>query len=195
MTPRPGMGAGRLLVAGILLLYPLAVYFLLETLGAAVLGILLIILLALRLQSVTNLLPGRTYFLVIAIVLAGAITILGGGALALKSYPTIISLMLLSVFGYTLLAPPSMIERIAKMAGSKFSDRTAPYTRKVTMVWCVFFAANAFVSGWISISGSMEAWAFYNGFFAYVIMGVLFTTELVVRYFYKRHHGIPSGLR
>lgn len=193
MTRRPGRSAGRILLAGILLLYPLAVYYLLETLGAGILGILLIVLLALRLNAATDLLPGRAYFLVIAIVLAGAVTVLGDGALALKSYPTIISLILLIVFGYTLLAPPSMVERIAKFAGSKFSDRTAPYTRKVTIVWCVFFAVNAFVSGWISVSGSMEAWAFYNGFFAYVIMGALFATELVVRYFYKRHYRIPSG--
>lgn len=195
MTRRPGMAAGRFLLAGILLLYPLAVYYLLDTLGAGILGIFLIFLLALRLNAVTDLLPGRAYFFVIAIALAGTVTLLGGGALALKSYPTIFSLILLAVFGYTLLVPPSMVERIAKMAGSKFSDRTAPYTRKVTMVWCVFFAINAFVSGWISISGSMEAWAFYNGFFAYVIMGALFATELVVRYFYKRHYQIPSGLR
>ena len=195
MTRRPGPVAGRLLLAGILLLYPLAVYFLLDTLGAGVLGIILIVLLAFRLNAVTDLLPARAFFLVIAIVLAGAVTVLGGGALALKSYPTIISLILLAVFGYTLLVPPSMVERIAKFAGSRFSDRTAPYTRKVTIVWCIFFAINAFVSGWISVSGSMEAWAFYNGFFAYLVMGVLFATELVVRYFYKRHHRIPSGLR
>jgi uncharacterized membrane protein len=103
--------------------------------------------------------------------------------------------MLLAVFGYTLFEPPSMVERIAKLAGSEFSDRTAPYTRKVTIVWCVFFAINAFVSAWISVAGSMEAWAFYNGLFAYVIMSALFATELVVRYFYKRHHRISSGVR
>jgi len=193
MTRRPGRSAGRILLAGILFLYPLAVYFLLETLGAGILGILLIVLLALRLNAATDLLPGRAYFLVFAVVLAGAVTVLGGGALALKSYPTIVSLILLMAFGYTLLVPPSMVERIAKIAGSKFSDRTAPYTRKVTIVWCLFFVVNAFVSGWISVSGSMEAWAFYNGFFAYVIMGALFATELVVRYFYRRHYRIPSG--
>jgi uncharacterized membrane protein len=195
MTPGPGITAGRFMLAGILLLYPLAVYWLLDTLGAAVLGILLIALLALRLNAVTDLLPGRAYFLVIAIALAGAVTLLGGGTLALKSYPTIISLILLAVFGYTVLVPPSMVERIAKAAGSRFTHRTAPYTRRVTIVWCVFFAINAFVSAWISVSGSMEAWTFYNGFFAYVIMGAFFVTELVVRYFYKRHHQIPSGLR
>ncbi len=195
MTRGPGMTAGRFLLAGILLLYPVAVYFLLETLGAGVLGLILIVLLAFRLNAVTALLPGRAYFLLIAIFLAGDATALGGGVLALKSYPTILSLILLAVFVYTLLVPPSMIERIAKLAGSTFSDRTAPYTRKVTIVWCVFFATNAIVSGWISVTGSMEAWAFYNGFFAYVLMGALFTTEWVVRYFYKRHHQIPGGLR
>ena len=195
MTHEPGMAAGRLLLAGILLLYPLAVYFLLDTLGAGVLGIILIVLLGFRLNAVTDLLPGRAYFLAIAIALAGALTVLGDATLALKSYPTMINLMLLAVFGYTLFEPPSMVERIAKLAGSEFSDRTAPYTRKVTIVWCVFFAINAFVSAWISVAGSMEAWAFYNGLFAYVIMSALFATELVVRYFYKRHHRISSGVR
>ena len=195
MTHGQGVAAGRLLLAGILLLYPLVVYLLLDTLGAAVLGILLIVLLAFRLNAVTDLLPRRAYFLASAIVLAGAVTVLGDATLALKSYPTIINLMLLAVFGYTLFEPPSIVERIARLAGSGFSDRTAPYTRKVTIVWCVFFAINAFVAAWISVSGSMAAWVFYNGFFAYVIMSALFATELVVRYFYKRHHRISSGVR
>jgi len=195
MTHGPGMAAGRLLLAGILLLYPLAIYLLLDTLGAGVLGILLIGLLAFRLNTVTDLLPGRAYFLTIAIVLAGSVTVLGGGTLALKSYPTIVSLLLLTVFGYTLLVPPSMVERIARISGSNFTDRTAPYTRGVTIVWCAFFAINAFVSAWISVFGSMEAWVFYNGFLGYVIMGTLFVAELIVRYFYKRHYRISSGVR
>ncbi|MDH3510038.1 MAG: hypothetical protein OER85_04185 [Gammaproteobacteria bacterium] len=195
MTRRTGVGASRWLLAGMLLLYPLAVYLLLDRLGAGVLGILLIVLLALRLNSVTDLLPGRAYFIGIAIVLAGAVTVLGGGTLALKSYPTIISLILLAVFGYTLLVPPSMVERIARIAGSEISDRIISYTRKVTIVWCIFFAANAFVSAWISVAGSIEAWAFYNGFFAYLIVGALFATELVIRYFYKRHYRISTGVR
>lgn len=193
MTRGPGRSAGRLLLAGILLLYPLTIYLLLDRLGAATLGLLLIVLLALRFKTVTDLLPGRTYVLAIAIALAGAVTVLGGSTMALKSYPTIISLLLLTAFGYTILAPPSMVERFAKAAGSQLTDRTASYTRGVTIVWCAFFAVNAIVSAWISVSGSLEAWAFYNGFFAYVIMGTLFVSEMIIRYFYKRHHGISSG--
>ena len=195
MTRGPGMAAGRLLLAGILLIYPVAVYLLLDRLGAGVLGILLVVLLALRLNALTSILPRRAYLIAIAIALAGAVTVLGDSTLALKSYPTIISLLLLIVFGYTVLVPPSMVARIAKLAGSQFTARTAAYTRAVTIVWCAFFAINAFVSAWISVSGSMEAWTFYNGFFAYLIMGSLFVTEWIVRYFYKRRHHLSGGAR
>lgn len=195
MTLMSGMAAGRVLLAGILLIYPLAIYLLLDRLGPGVLGLCLIVLLALRLNAATDILPARGYLLAIAASAAAAVAVFGGATLALKSYPTMISLLLLALFGYTVLVPPSMVERIARAAGAKFSDRTVVYTRGVTLVWCLFFAINAFVSAWISIMGSMEAWAFYNGFFAYVIMGVIFVTELIFRYFYKRHHRLSKNTR
>jgi uncharacterized membrane protein len=195
MTLMSGMAAGRMLLAGILLAYPLAVYLLLDRLGPGVLGLGLIFLLALRINAVTNILPARGYLLAMALAAAVDIAVFGGATLALKSYPTVISLLLLALFGYTVLVPPSMVERIARAAGSEFSDRTVAYTRGLTIVWCLFFAINAFISAWISISGSIETWAFYNGFFAYVIMGVIFVTELIFRYFYKRHHRISKSTR
>ena len=77
MTRGPGLAAGRLLLAGILLIYPVAVYLLLDRLGAGVLGILLVVLLALRLNALTSVLPRRAYLIAIAIALAGAVTVLG----------------------------------------------------------------------------------------------------------------------
>ena len=192
MMPRPGMAAGRVLLAGILICYPLAVYLLLDSVGAGVLGIVLILLLVFRLNKVTEILPGRVFFVAVAIAVAGIIALLGGGAMALKFYPTLVSLLLLLVFGYTVFVPPSMVERLVRLAGKKFSSRTVPYTRGVTILWCLFFAFNAVVTASITLSGSMEAWTLYNGLIAYLIVGTLFAAEAVFRYFYKRHHQLSS---
>lgn len=197
MNPGQGTMAGKVLLAGAIILYPLAVYFLIDLVGPGALGVLLIVLLALRIKPVANLWPGLIYLAVPAALIAAAIALAGDGTLALKSYPTIISLILLAVFGYTLVRPPSMVERIARAArgkGAEFSARAESYTRAVTLMWCVFFALNALISALISIAGSLQAWTLYNGLIAYVMVGTLFAGELLFRRIYKRRARLTDSL-
>jgi uncharacterized membrane protein len=194
MNSVAGAMAGKVLLAGVIMLYPLAVYFLIDSVGAAGLGILLLVLLLFRLKPLARLLPGTVYYAVAAVVIAGAIALFGDSEIALKSYPTIISVVLLAVFGYTLYRPPSMVERIARAAGSDFSERAGPYTRAVTLVWCIFFAVNATVSATISMTGSLRAWTLYNGFIAYGIVGTLIVGEWLFRRAYKRRGHISGDV-
>jgi uncharacterized membrane protein len=196
MNPDRGAAAGRLLLAVIVLGYPLLVYFLLDELGPAALGLSLIALLVVRARAFINRQP-RTIFLIAVVI--GAVFLIanftGDGALVLKFYPTLMSLFLLTAFAYTLWNPPSMIERIARSTGDVLSERAESYTRVVTMLWCCFFATNALIAALISISGSMKTWAIYNGFVSYAIMALLLIGEIVFRYFYKRYHGLTGGLQ
>jgi uncharacterized membrane protein len=177
---------GRFLVMIAVVIFPFSVYFLVDRLGIEWLGGILLILLAVRLLPLM-----REYSwapILFLFVGGGFLALLNwtGNAIVLQLYPTIISVGLLSAFGITLFYPPTMVERFATAAGMVVNQRSIAYTRAVTILWCVFFTINALVSGAIAIGGSMWAWAIYNGFLSYIIIGLIFAAEYLFRQFYMR---------
>lgn len=177
---------GRVLLIIAVLIYPIAVFFLLDSLGAAWLGGLLLLLLAIRGGIALRNVPQLAWPAAFAGAVYLALLVFGDGALVLKLYPALISLVLLLAFGYTLMHPPSMIERFARGLHMEISAAGVGYTRAVTAVWCVFFAANALISAAITLGGSLIAWTFYNGFLSYVLTGALFAAEYVYRQSFRR---------
>jgi uncharacterized membrane protein len=99
----------------------------------------------------------------------------------LKLYPALVNAVLLAVFATSLARPPSVIERLARLSVPDLPPAGVRYTRRVTQVWCVFFVGNGMVALATALWASTEVWAFYNGFLAYVLMGVLFGAEWLVR--------------
>jgi uncharacterized membrane protein len=182
----PAQRAGWLLLTMAVIAYPMVVYFLLDLVGPIALGLLLVLLLLPRAvliagRSATWLVGSSAICVVFAIFLTFA-----DSELVLKLYPTFVNLGLLVAFGYTLIRPPSMIERLARRFGLRISQRGIGYTRGVTMLWCVFFVLNAAVATFITFTGTMEAWTYYNGFLAYVLIATLFVIEFGFRQIYKR---------
>jgi uncharacterized membrane protein len=129
--------------------------------------------------------------------------LVGAGALALaalagllnvgwplKLYPVVVNASMLALFGATLVRPPSMVERFARLqlkaTGGELPAHVPAYTRKVTMVWCGFFVLNGTVAALTALFASEQAWALYNGGLSYGLMGALFGGELVVRQVVKR---------
>jgi uncharacterized membrane protein len=74
-----------------------------------------------------------------------------------------------------------MIERFARLSEPELSPAGVRYTRHVTQVWCAFFVVNGAIAAYTAAFASREAWALYNGLIAYVLMGVLFGGERLVR--------------
>ncbi|MEI8670210.1 hypothetical protein P4S65_19480 [Pseudoalteromonas sp. B131b] len=52
------------------------------------------------------------------------------------------------------------------------------------------FVLNGGIALYTSIFSSLETWAFYNGFIAYLAMGTLFAIEWLVRQKVKRNAGV-----
>ncbi|HTD28363.1 MAG TPA: hypothetical protein VK660_03145 [Xanthomonadaceae bacterium] len=109
------------------------------------------------------------------------VSILGNQSLPLKLYPVLVSGVMLAVFGLSLRHPPSAIERIARLHDPQLPPEAVAYTRKVTEVWCLFFIANGCVSLATAMWGSDRVWAIYNGLISYVLMGILFVGEWLMR--------------
>lgn len=111
--------------------------------------------------------------------------------LLLRLYPALVNAGLLLSFAATLRSGPSMIEKFARMRLPDLQPRAVRYTRRVTQVWCVFFALNGLTAVVAALTWSRGAWALYNGVIAYVLVGVLIAAEAAFRHWVVRPHAPP----
>lgn len=160
------------------LLYPLVIYFGLEWFEPRWLALLLLAIVTARAaisrDPVWIAAAGGALVLVIVSALANEI-------LPLKLYPVLVNTVMLGIFAVSLRHPPSAVERIARLREPNFPPEAVAYTRKVTMVWCLFFVCNGGIALVTALWASDRVWAAYNGLIAYVLMGLLFAGEWLVR--------------
>ena len=123
-------------------------------------------------------------------LLLAAVAALGNAWLPLKLYPVLVSGAMLGVFGFSLLSPPSLIERLARLTEPDLPEAAIRYTRRVTQVWCVFFVINGSIALFTAFWASAATWSLYNGVIAYLLMGLLFGGEYLVRLRFKRRHHV-----
>lgn len=100
---------------------------------------------------------------------------------ALLYYPSMVSMTLLSIFGYSLYKPPSLIEQLARLQTPNLTRKGIEYTYRVTQVWCLFFIFNGGISLLTIWWGDLKLWAWWNGFISYCLMGTLFIGEWCIR--------------
>lgn len=101
--------------------------------------------------------------------------------IGLLFYPIIINSALALIFSYSLVNPPPVIERFARLTQADLPPHAVLYTRKVTKVWLGFFIVNGLISSYTALFTSLQTWTLYNGLIAYILMGLLFAGEYVVR--------------
>ena len=133
-----------------------------------------------RRRGMDTLGPATIWISAGGIVLAGA-GLLRGTAEAMLYYPTLVNLVLLIVFVHSLIYPPAVITRLARIREPDLPPAGVRYTRNVTVVWSVFFLLNGSASIFTAIWTTAETWTLYNGFIAYVLIGALFGGEWLVR--------------
>lgn len=121
-----------------------------------------------------------------ATLLLALIAVWSNGLLPLKLYPVLVNIALLAAFAYSLIYPPSMIERLARLRHPQLPPRAVAYTRRVTQVWCGFFVVNGALAFWTALYASPALWSLYNGLIAYLLMGLLFAGEYCVRGWVRR---------
>lgn len=162
------------------LAYPFLVYFGLQILPPGFIAIILVGLFAVRIafrsrQGVRDNLPYLIAAVLVIIVVARSPVI------GLKVYPVFLSLSFAGVFGYSLLRPPTVIERIARATHPDLPLEANSYLRKVTIAWLIFFIVNAGISAATALSGNLKLWTIYNGLLSYLVMGMIFAAEFLIR--------------
>jgi len=177
--PRRNGLAAVLLVAS--LAYPAAVYF-----GRSAVPPLTFVaaaLLLITLRSVTLDAPAAREQRGLLIASAVALVILAAldPPVAAKAYPVMMSAAVAAVFGMSLAHPPSLIERYARLRHPELPPEGRDYCRAVTMVWTAWLSVNALVALVLAVFGSDAVWALWTGVIAYLIMGLLFAGEFVLR--------------
>lgn len=100
---------------------------------------------------------------------------------AILYYPVWMNAGLLMLFAWSIWQPPSVVTRMASLFEGELDAKGIAYTTSVTKVWCVFFALNGAIAFFIARYGSWDVWALYNGFIAYLLMGLLLLIEWRVR--------------
>jgi uncharacterized membrane protein len=172
------------LLALLALSYPVLVYvgllhFPVKWVALAIAALLLLRLLLLQRRMVD---AGRALYpaLVLGVVCA-LVSVVLNHAGALRLIPVLINLSCLIAFALTLINPPTMIERFARLREPDLSATAVTYTRQVTKVWCFFFVLNGSIALYTALYASMAIWTLYNGLIAYILMGVLGAVEYLVR--------------
>lgn len=179
----------KILLAAATLAYPVGVYLALGRVPPHWVALGLAVLTLLRAWSSRDVV---WMFAGAGAAMLAVATYAGGSWLPLKLYPVMVSSLLLAVFAGSLWRPPTIVERIARLQDPRLTPEGVAYTRRVTQVWCAFFALNAAVALGTVVWGSDEAWLAYNGFISYLLVGLLFAAEWLVRQRVMRR-AVPGG--
>lgn len=174
--------APAVIFAGFSVLYPLIAVALLRSAGptAAVL-IVMVVLLARLLVPVFRGVPLSLTIALLPVLVAMAAVALFDEQLSIRLYPVCMNAAMLAAFGVTLVRPPSMAERFARVLEPNLPEEGVRYTRNVTLVWVCFFAANGAVALWTVLQPGWHVWMLYNGLISYLAAGTLFAAEYLVR--------------
>ncbi|MDE1460360.1 hypothetical protein [Spartinivicinus poritis] len=181
------------LIAVLGVLYPVIVLMGLKYLEPRWIGLLLFILVVARL-TLSRVVRNNLQLLKpalwggVAIFLLALGTMVFNHEMPLKLYPVVMNIIMLVTFGITLKSPPSMIERLARLQEPNLPDEAITYTKKVTIVWVFFFAMNGVIAAITAIYCSFTTWVWYNGFIAYLLMGLLFAGEWCIRQQVKKRN-------
>jgi len=183
------LAIGFAVVAGVA--YPFAVYFYRDRLPATVLVAVALLLLGIQLATLQS--PTAKLWRVPLLISAGltiAIAFLDQNT-AQEAYPVVRSLAVAAIFAWTLISPPSLIERFARLRRPQLPDSAVRYCRNVTIIWAVWLAANAAIATALVARGDLRSWAIWTGALSYVVSGLIFAGEFGYRVFFLEGHRRP----
>lgn len=97
-------------------------------------------------------------------------------------YPSLMSIFMFVIFA-TSLKNEAIITRLARLKEPQLPQKAIIYTRKITIIWCVFFVLNAAICAALAFFKDRFFWSIYCGAISYCLMGALFAAEWLYRKF------------
>lgn len=176
----------RVLAALAVIAYPLLVWRGLASESPRSIALVLMVVLApaayLRLRNGKNEnLRGMALVPLVTVTILGLATALNSLGLILI-VPVAINAVFLITFGSTLRAGSMpMVERIARLHEESLNSEQVAWCRMWTRIWCSYFVINGSIAAALGLFAPLSWWAFYNGLLSYVLSGILFATEYLIR--------------
>jgi uncharacterized membrane protein len=180
--------AWNVLTAALTLVYPLAIWLGHGRIEPRWLAGLLLLTAATRLPALKASAAAR--WMGAAALALVALAVCANAVLPLKLYPVLVNAALLAAFGASLVSGPSMVERLARLREPDLPPAAVGYTRRVTQAWCVFFVLNGAVALGTALFAPEAIWSLYTGVVSYVLMGLMFGGEFLLRMRFKRLHHV-----
>ena len=168
-----------LLVALVSVAYPFAVYFGVDHLSPRLFAALLGALWLARLLS--NPRDANSRRMTGAVLVFCLLLALADEPVLLRWYPVLVSVLLGLLFASSLKIGMPMVERLARLREPHLPEVAVRYTRKVTAVWALFMFANTLVVVALNLWAPLSWWTLYTGLISYLLMGLLFAGEWLVR--------------
>jgi uncharacterized membrane protein len=112
----------------------------------------------------------------------------------LLAVPVVASGFAALLFGRSLASVP-LVERFARAEHPELISELTGYCRTVTRVWFAFLVANAGVALGLALFAPLATWALYTGLLSYLLMGLLFAAEWLVRQGRLRAARLALGAR
>lgn len=184
---RMARDAAKLLVAGTLFIYPIAMYIADGYLTPTQLLAGLLFLLAARVMLAAWIKPQhhRRDVLLAGLMAAAAILVLlfmpGVKLMWLRLYPALFGLTVLAMFFGSLFTSMSIVERFARIMHSDLPPQAIVHCRRVTQAWCVVILLNILVSLYTAFETSYRIWSLYNGCIVYFVFGTMLLGEYLLR--------------
>ncbi len=164
--------------------YPILVYFGLGILDIRAMAAVLLGVIILRSAVIPNTKAIQKWGILAGTAIIAVLVFMFNDPLYLKLYPVMMSALMLGIFSASLIAPPSIVETFARLQfkGKDLPAYVVVYSRRVTKIWCGFFAMNGLIALYTVIL-PIEIWTIYNGCISYLLMGCLFAGEFLFRHF------------
>lgn len=184
---RMARDAAKLLVAGTLFIYPIAMYIADGYLTPTQLLAGLLFLLAARVMLAAWIKPQhhRRDVLLAGLMAAAAILVLlfmpGVKLMWLRLYPALFGLAVLAMFFGSLFTSMPIVERFARIMHSDLPPQAIVHCRRVTQAWCVVILLNVLVSLYTAFETSYRVWSLYNGCIVYCVFGAMLLGEYLLR--------------
>ena len=113
------------------------------------------------------------------------------GLRELKLYPVIMNFCIFLIFFSSLFDKETVIQKFARISegGGELHQKTKAYTKNLTYIWCIYLLIQFFASV-ATLFLSDKIWMIFNGCVSYILLGLFFAIEYIVRIRFKKKHNL-----
>lgn len=188
--PHVGKLVAGLLITAIVISYPFLIYYYSDNFSPAVFAGFLLLMVLSRFIIIGNKKRVSDAVVLLVVVTFCITTMFLNNASWLKFYPVLMNIGVGLTFIVSLNDEQCLIERFAQLSGNKPPAAAQGYLRTLTLLWGLLLFINGAISAYTAWYTPLSTWAFYNGFVAYLVMGVFAVAEWLYRQHYKKKHNI-----